>query len=75
MPREAADLHRPAIEDALRQPNSKRYPWIAEELSRMRELYAKAGADADFAEYLRGIRERFRRRPALMAALDRKRLR
>jgi hypothetical protein len=74
MPREAADLHRPSIEDDLRVPDTRRYPKIADELSRTRDLYAKAGADAEFAQYMADIRSRYGRRPSLMTAFDQRRL-
>lgn len=74
MPREAADLHRPGIEQDLRHSNTDLYPGIADQLVVMRDLYARAGADADFTAYVDDIRARFGRRPSLMAALDRRRL-
>lgn len=74
MPREAADLHRPGIEQDLRHPHADMYPKIADDLVVMRDLYARAGAEADFAAYVADIRTRFGRRPSLMAALDRRHL-
>lgn len=69
-----ADLHRPSIEDDLRVPDTRRYLKIADELSRTRDLYAEAGADAEFAEYMADIRSRYGRRTSLMTAFDQRRL-
>jgi hypothetical protein len=38
----------------------------------MRDLYARAGADAEFGEYVADIRSRFGRRPSLMRELARR---
>ncbi len=73
-PRAAADLYRPGIEDRLKHPNSKLYPGIAGDLATMRDLYRKAGDTADFEEYVAGIRTTYGNRPALMAALAKRRL-
>jgi hypothetical protein len=53
------------------RPDSKRYPAIVDLLLRARVLYDKAGhrSEAD-AEILR-LREAYRRRTALMAAMNR----
>ena len=73
-PRRAADLYRPRIAEDLRFPDSKKYAGIAERLARMRDLYAAAGDQADFALMMGDIRDDYRRRPSLMAALDRRTL-
>ena len=73
-PRRAADLYRPGIAEDLRFPDSKKYAGIAERLARMRDLYAAAGDQADFALLMGDIRDDYRRRPSLMAALDRRAL-
>lgn len=70
-PIDAARLLRVHVDTDLRQPNSKKYPVIAERMARMRELHERAGAPAPFDAYLGVIRDTYRRRPALMAALDR----
>ncbi len=72
MPRESADLYRPWLEDELRYPDTRRYAPIADTLALMRDLYARAGAAAEFAEYIADIRSRFRRRPSLMRELARR---
>ena len=38
-------------------------------LAAMRKLLVAAGEESEFTAYLAGIRERFGRRPSLMAAL------
>lgn len=69
MPRESADLYRPWLEDELRYPGTKKYGPIADTLALMRNLYRRAGAEADFDEYVADVRSRFGRRPSLMKAL------
>lgn len=56
---------------SLTTPDSKRYPSIVDLLVKARSLYDKAGHrfEAD-AEIIR-LREAYRRRPALMAAMSR----
>jgi hypothetical protein len=73
-PIHAGDLYRPHIEKALTYPNAPAYPGIADQLARMRELYVRGGAEHEFAAYIAQIRDTYARRPALMKALDRKRL-
>ena len=69
-PRRSADLYRPALADALRVANTKRYPGIADMLATMRRLYRDAGLSAEIDAEIRAIRATYRRRPALMAAMD-----
>lgn len=73
-PIDAADFYRPQLEKDLRHPNSKIYPDIAARLATMGKLYEKGGRKADFAEFMTKIRHDYGRRPALMKALDAKRL-
>ncbi|WP_142282747.1 hypothetical protein [Mycobacterium aquaticum] len=73
-PVEAADLYRPGLEKDLRYPDSKLYPDVAERLATMAELYEKGGRSADFASFMAQIRQDYRKRPALMKALDARRL-
>lgn len=70
-PSRCAALHRAKVEEDLRFPNSSAYPGIAATLVTIRDLSAAADEDEQFAEYLAAIREDYRRRPSLMAALDR----
>jgi hypothetical protein len=70
-PRKAADLYRPHLESELRIPNTKAYRRISQTLVRMRSLYAAAGAEAELDTEIRLLREEYRRRPALIAELDR----
>ena len=71
-PVEAADLHRPQLENDLRHPNTKLYPGIAATLATMAELYERGGRSADFASFIAQIRQDYGRRPSLMKALDAK---
>jgi soluble cytochrome b562 len=73
-PLDAARLLRSHVDEDLRHADTKRYPVIAERLVQMRELHEKGGAVEPFVAYLAVIRESYRRRPSLMAALDRARL-
>ena len=72
MPRESADLSRPWLEDELRYADTQKYRPNADTLLVMRNLYVRAGAEADFVEYVAGIRSRFGRRPSLMKELARR---
>ncbi|MEE6169183.1 MULTISPECIES: hypothetical protein [unclassified Mycolicibacterium] len=71
---ESADLYRPQLEKDLQYPDSKLYPDIAERLATMAELYEKCGRSADFASFMAQLRRDYCKRPALMKALDAKRL-
>jgi uncharacterized Zn finger protein len=73
-PVEAADLYRPQLEKDLRYPNSKLYPGIAATLATMAELYERGDRSTDFASFIAQIRQDYGRRPALMKALDAKKL-
>jgi hypothetical protein len=73
-PLRAARLCMTQVQDLLGMPNSKQYPRIVGLMVRARSLYEKAGhlSEAD-AESIR-LREAYRRRPALMAEMNRARL-
>jgi uncharacterized Zn finger protein len=73
-PVDAAELYRPGIEKDLVHPNSELYPDIAKRLAVMRDLYAKGDRAEEFSEHVAELRERYKRRPSFMAALDRQRL-
>ena len=70
-PLRAARLCLAQVLESLTTPDSKRYPAIVDLLVKTRALYDTAGhrAEAD-AEILR-LREAYRRRPALMSAMNR----
>ncbi|WP_029116418.1 SWIM zinc finger domain-containing protein [Mycobacterium sp. URHB0044] len=70
----AADLYRPELEKDLHYPNSKLYPDIAARLATMAKLYEIGGRSDDFASFIVQIRQDYGRRPALMKALDAKKL-
>lgn len=70
----AADLYRSQLEMDLRHPNSSIYPDVAERLATMAELYERVGRREDFASFMAQLRQDYGRRPALMKALDVKRL-
>ncbi len=68
-PVDAARLYVPKIEELLRFPDTRKYVPAASMMASMKKLYATAGAAEEFARYLADIRERFGRRPSLMAAM------
>ena len=70
-PLEAAGLYREDIAQQLVVADTSRYAGIARGLSAVKDMYARAGAEADFAAYLAELRETYRRRTSLMSALDR----
>lgn len=73
-PVSSADLYRPALADALRVADTRQYPMIAQMLATRHRLYHDAGLGDQIDAEIRGIRVAYRRRPSLMAALDKARL-
>jgi hypothetical protein len=71
-PAEAARLYVPKIEELLQHADTRRYAPAASMLATMRKLLVAAGEEGEFTTYLAGIRERFGRRPSLMAALTKR---
>lgn len=69
-PGRAAELYQPKIDEALKVTDSARYAGIAADLALVKTLCERSGEADDFAAYLAGIRQRYGRRPSLMAALD-----
>jgi len=57
--------------EQLTTPNSKQYPSIVALLVKARGLYDKAGHSDEAVSHLIRLRETYRRRPALMAELNR----
>jgi hypothetical protein len=74
-PHDAAELYRADIAKDLTYADTRKYASIAERIATMRDLYQRAGAEADFADYLAELRETYRRRTSFMSALDRHGLR
>lgn len=70
-PLRAARLCLAQAEAQLTTPNSKQYPSIVALLVRARSLYDKAGHNEEAVSHLIRLREAYRRRPALMAELNR----
>jgi hypothetical protein len=68
-PADAARLYVPKIEELLKIADTRQYAPAASMLAAMRKLLVTAGEESEFTTYLAGIRERFGRRPSLMAAL------
>jgi uncharacterized Zn finger protein len=68
-PADAARLYVPKIEELLKYADTRRYAPAASMLAAMRRLLVAAGEESEFTTYMAGIRERFGRRPSLMAAL------
>ena len=73
-PGEAAALYRPALAEALQRADRRSYEHVAATLAAMRPLMEQAGEDAEFGDLVRDIRQEYRRRPSLLAALDAARL-
>jgi uncharacterized Zn finger protein len=71
-PLEAAALYRDDVAKAVVIADSSRYDDIAHQLAVMRDLYRRGGAQEDFAAYVGELKETYRRRPSLMAALARR---
>lgn len=71
-PGKAAQLHREKVDQTLRVTDSSRYPGIAASLVEIEELMERAGEKDEFTAYVTKVRETYRRRPSLMAALDRR---
>ena len=71
-PLEAAKLYRDDVAKDLQHADTQKYASIAERVAAMRGLYQRAGAEADFADYLAELRETYRRRTSFMTALDRR---
>ncbi|HEX4698217.1 MAG TPA: hypothetical protein VH857_02515 [Actinomycetes bacterium] len=69
-PADAAALYQANLEKDLVHPDSKVYASIAKRLTIVRDLRALAGEEEVFADYLGALRDTYRRRPSLMAALD-----
>jgi hypothetical protein len=70
-PFDAAQLYRPELDRLLAFPNTRVYPDVARMLVIVRDLYEKVGERDAFAALLADLRERYKRRTSLMAALDR----
>ena len=60
--------------ESLTTPDSKRYPAIVDLLVRARALYDAAGHRAEADAEIARVREAYRRRPALMSAMNRAKL-
>ena len=71
-PGRAARLHRERLEATLAVARADTYPDVAATLVHVGRLMERAGEQQEFAAYVASIRDRFARRPALMAALDRR---
>src|SRR6478735_7010640 len=75
VPFAAAQLYRPYLDKLLRDANTRIYPEVARTLLIMRDLYVKVGEQEAFRALLGELRERYKRRTSLIAALDRAGLR
>lgn len=70
-PGRAIDLYRQSLPDLLRHADNRSYQQVATRLVTMRELAAGRGDTSSVDNEIRTIREEYRRRPSMMAALDR----
>lgn len=75
VPFDAAQLYRPYLDNLLRDANTRIYPEVARTLLIMRDLYSKVQEEEAFMALLAELRERYKRRTSLIAALDRAGLR
>lgn len=75
LPVAAADLYRPELDRLLLHPDTRVYGEVASILSTMRYLYERVGEQATVDAFIAEIREKYRRRTSLIAALDRAGLR
>lgn len=73
-PLRAARLCLAQVLAELGTPNSRQYPRIVDLIVRARSLYEKAGHRSEADTEIIRLRETFRRRPALMAEMNRARL-
>ena len=74
-PAEALAVYRRIADEVLEHAERRAYHSAARILQRARAAAQAAGELDAFAEYLTGMRERYRRRPTLIAILDKARLR
>jgi len=58
-------------ERLMAEPKSKNYPIAAEWLRRAKKAYARLGQNQEWAAYLKKTKEKYSRRPALQAQLQR----
>ena len=70
-PLRAGHLCLTQVLESLTTPDSKRYPSIVDILVKARALYDKAGHRAEADSEIVRLREVYRRRPALMSAMNR----
>jgi uncharacterized Zn finger protein len=75
VPFDAAQLYRPYLDKLLLEANTRIYPEVARTLLIMRDLYSKVQEEEAFMSLLGELRERYKRRTSLIAALDRAGLR
>ena len=75
VPFDTAQLYRPYLDKLLLDANTRIYPEVARTLLIMRDLYSKVQEADAFMSLLGALRERYKRRTSLIAALDRAGLR
>ena len=54
----------------IEKTQSKYYPYAADWLRRAKGAYAEMGRSGEWRKYLTNLKEQYRRRPALMAQLE-----
>jgi uncharacterized Zn finger protein len=74
-PADALAVYQRIADEVLEQADRRAYRSAARILQRARKVAQPAGELDAFAEYLTGLRERYRRRPTLIAILDKAGLR
>ncbi len=73
-PLQAGRMCMAQAKSALVTPESKRYPSVVDLLVKARSMYERAGLPREADAEIIGLREAYRRRPALMAAMNGARL-
>jgi len=69
-PEEAVEIYRSRIEQILPKADASGYREAVKWLRRMESLQVQLGQEPEFAEFLRSLRERHRRRPRWLQLLD-----
>jgi uncharacterized Zn finger protein len=69
-PEEAVEIYRTRIEQLLPKADAAGYREAVKWLRRMESLQAQLGQEQEFADFLRSLRERHRRRPRWLQFLD-----
>ena len=75
MPADALAVYQRVADEVLEEADRRAYAAAVRILKRARAAAQSAGALTEFSEYVARVREQYRRRPALIAMLDKANLR